>query len=364
MSRATAVLALVTLFTGCGGDTTAGTTDSIVTLTATPVLDLALGTDDSVVIGRLSHATRLTDGRVVVLDGDAMSLVFLDSTGGELKRAGRAGAGPGEFENPAWVAPCDGDSLFVWDASLGRIAVFDPDGRFVRQFTPPVAQPFRIGCNRNGTLAAFDASAFPNGPPTPGDIPMLRGHLVLFDTRGDSIGTIADQPLGQNRVLGPLAVLAVGAEEVLIGISDSPSLWRHGLSGQRIGTTLFPLPVRPLSDSSYGLELDRMSGSTGSTGPTRLRIREILAQSPKPTNYPLYFALLFGDDDTAWLITSALIDPTTTLLGRTADGQLFSLTLPARFEVFEIGSDYVLGKGSGEEGGERLVMYRIEGPVN
>jgi hypothetical protein len=328
-------------------------------LTATTILDLALGTEDSVIIGRLADATRLPDGRIVALDAEADQLIFLDSLGNTLQRAGRNGAGPGEFDIPGWIEQCAADSLFVWDRGLARMAVFTQHGDFIRQFTLPVGEPFRLVCNRRGALAAFEASAFPNGPPTPGEIPMLRGHVVVFNTDGDSVGALPDRPVGQNRVLGPLAVLAMGREELVTGISDSARLWRHDFQGQPRDSSPFPLPARPLSDSVYNAELDRMASSTGATGETHRRVREMLARSPKPAQFPLYQGLLLAEDETAWLITSAPIDTLTALLGRTADGHFLSLTLPAPFEVFEIGSDYLLGKGTDENGGERLVLYRL-----
>ena len=352
---------LGSLTIGCTGNPAARSTDAPIRLQTELVLDMALGTDDSVVIGDLSHATRLDDGRIVAFDGDAMALVFFDSVGAVLHRSGRAGEGPGEFQNPDWVKTCNADSLFTYDASLRRVAVFDAQGAFVRQFTLPMAQPFRFGCNGHGTLAAIDASAIPFGPPSPGvEPPQLRGNLVIFNAAGDSVGGIADLRIGQSRVLGPLASLYMTRNELVVGVSDSNLFRRYDFTGTPMGTDTFPVTARPLTDSLYNAELDRMSGFGSADTQMQARIRQMLAAAPKLPVLPLYQEVHVTREGVMWLVTSISVDPTTTLVGRHPDGMLYALTLPARFQVFEIGNDYVLGQGSDADGGERLVMYGFD----
>jgi hypothetical protein len=73
-------------------------------------------------------------GRIVIADDLNHQLSVFDASGRFLRRVGRQGAGPGEFQTP-WVLAVDRrDSLFVWDAGQGRVSVFDPEYRFVRDF--------------------------------------------------------------------------------------------------------------------------------------------------------------------------------------------------------------------------------------
>ena len=346
---------------GCG-DGLSKHSEARATLTVTPLLDLALHVDDSVLIGRLVHATRMTDGRIVAVDADGEQLVVLDSTGALLAHIGRPGAGPGEFDNPSWVGRCHGDSLFVWDASHARISVFDPLGGYVRQFTPPVASPFRMACNGLGLLAAFDASSVPFGPPRPGVEPEdLRGPLLIFNAAGDTLGGIAGVRIGQSRVLGPLASLGLRGDELFVGVSDSATFRRFNTQGTELARDTIPMQAQPMSDSVYQAELDRLSGFAGAMEPMRSRIREMLAGSPKPSHRPLYQSMFVSPNGTIWLVTSLALDPTTTLLSRDASGRLSTAELPAGVEAFEIGDDYLLGRIRAEDGQERLVMYRISG---
>lgn len=77
-------------------------------------------------------ATRLSDARIVVADYGSMELrVFDGASGTHLATWGGEGEGPGEFGELNAVERLPGDSIMAWGWPL-RIAVFDPDGRFVR----------------------------------------------------------------------------------------------------------------------------------------------------------------------------------------------------------------------------------------
>lgn len=356
--RVTCLFAL--LLSACASDTPGSNPASRVLLSATPMLDLALDTDDATLIGRLTHATRLPDGRLAVLDADANVMVLLDSAGTVLRRVGREGAGPGEFEFPSWVGRCNGDSLFVWDPSLARISVFDAAGDFSRLFKPPVASPMRFACNDRGVFAALDIAAVPFGPPRAGEEPPdLRGPLLIFNASADTLGAQPSLPVGQSRVLGPLASVAIDGDRVIVGISNSRTLRRFDSAGIELARDSIDLPLRPLPDSLYQRELDRMSGFAGAEEPMRSRIREMLAASPKPDNMPLYQAMFLSPDRTLWFATSTLVETSTMLMGRDAEGRLLALELPAGIEVFDVGNDYVLGKVRADDGSERLVVYQF-----
>ena len=74
--------------------------------------------------------------------------------------------------------------------------------------------------------------------------------------------------------------------------------------------------------------------------------------------------MFVSPDGTIWLVTSILVDPSTTLLGRDRSGRLYSVELPGSVEAFEVGDDYVLGRIRTDAGDERMVMYGFERPTN
>ncbi len=79
------------------------------------------------------------NGRYWVFNGPEAPLVFA-STGQFLTRVGRTGSGPGEFRMPYTVWSLPGDSVAVIEGG-GRVSVFDPALKFVRNFMIPILDP-------------------------------------------------------------------------------------------------------------------------------------------------------------------------------------------------------------------------------
>lgn len=73
-------------------------------------------------------------GRLLVADAQAHTVIMFDSSGSFLGFLGRVGEGPGELQTPWALALDQSDSLFVFDAGLARVSVYDPGRRFARDF--------------------------------------------------------------------------------------------------------------------------------------------------------------------------------------------------------------------------------------
>jgi hypothetical protein len=70
-------------------------------------------------------------GNIFVLDGKWKSILKFDSKGNFLKKNGRAGQGPGEFQNPYCLCVSK-NSVFVSDTMKRDIQIFDLDLNFIR----------------------------------------------------------------------------------------------------------------------------------------------------------------------------------------------------------------------------------------
>ncbi len=94
-------------------------------------------------LGEVPSATRLRDGGIAVVNRSTDEVRVYDSAGRYRHALGRQGKGPGEFEDPIFVASFGGDSLLVWDWDLQRIVVFDPLGKLLRTISvrPVVGNP-------------------------------------------------------------------------------------------------------------------------------------------------------------------------------------------------------------------------------
>jgi hypothetical protein len=96
-------------------------------------------------------AAQQQNGEILVLDGLAKLVHRFDATGRHLGTFGREGAGPGEFNLPSRLHLAN-DEVWVSDARLQRLTVFDRQGRSPRVIRPPevfgavdVAYPLKGG---------------------------------------------------------------------------------------------------------------------------------------------------------------------------------------------------------------------------
>jgi hypothetical protein len=130
-------------------------------LVLTEVLRLGseLGDDDA--FGRVMDVELGPTGRIYVADDLGWNVAVFDRSGRLVRRVGRRGRGPGEFERPWHLAVDRHDSLFVWDGAVGRVSVFGPDGRFARGFSTPgpwVVSGFTMRADGTLLVGAFAGS--------------------------------------------------------------------------------------------------------------------------------------------------------------------------------------------------------------
>jgi len=95
--------------------------DAVIVVLRPVVLD-----QETQLLGSLTDATRLPDGRIAVATVDPGVFLF-DADGGFLQQLGRPGQGPFEYLNPTLVRPA-GDGVAVWDAGNRRLLTFQADG--------------------------------------------------------------------------------------------------------------------------------------------------------------------------------------------------------------------------------------------
>jgi streptogramin lyase len=78
------------------------------------------------------------DGRVFVRDLQTPAIWLYDATGRVVRRVGRAGAGPGEYDRINGIAVRPDGHLIAWDAGNARLNVYDPAGEFVTSWRLPI----------------------------------------------------------------------------------------------------------------------------------------------------------------------------------------------------------------------------------
>jgi hypothetical protein len=101
--------------------------DSAHHLTAEPDVRIGHFDDPDLGFSRVSGIDVDDDGNVYVLEGLVPEIRVFDPQGTLLRRIGRRGAGPGEFENPPRFGVI-GDTVWTVDNQAKRITLFDREG--------------------------------------------------------------------------------------------------------------------------------------------------------------------------------------------------------------------------------------------
>ena len=150
-------------------------------------------------IGYVADARRLSDGRIVIIDGQANHLLTFDQGGSFIQAWGREGEGPGEFRRPEALALLPGDSVVVFDDGNRSASVFAPSGAFVRRVAHPIpfAPPSGMSTAESCCVpvgAGADGSIFWRLPETwsgvdPGPTTTV---LVRLDAGGSDLDTLGN----------------------------------------------------------------------------------------------------------------------------------------------------------------------------
>lgn len=341
------------------------------TIDTVPILDLA-GTGGGPMheFFRISNATRLSNGRVIVANGGSHELRAYAPDGRFLWAAGSEGEGPGEFRILGPVSRFRGDSLLVVDPQLGRITVFDDAGH-VGRTTAGKGAPFVIG----GLMVLGDSLLA--GPTIPfvslNEMPpgLHRGttHLVHFSTEDLSpLDTIASYPGGQSfrfargsmvPLFAKRSVAAPLGTQVVIGTSDAMQYRVYSASGAI--EAIFRIPGYDLSLSKE--EYDAVLAASLNPN-TPSDIREAIDDMPRPETRPAYEQIVADAEGNVWVAKfQSRLDR-----GKGVDWEVFSpegawlgtMHTPPRFHVFEIGEDYVLGRHFTELDVETVQLLRLE----
>lgn len=223
-----------------------------------PVSSFAAQMDDTVLVHTINALRPGPDGLLyVVMQGQA-SITVLHQDGTLARRIGRRGSGPGEFEGhngSGWR----NDSLWVLDATLGRLSWFDLDGNFLGsvQRDPRGAFPTTTGGYLHvtswnvGNTSAVVAYQAPDAS-TPVGIKHLdwtRGGFRLpAGEQAYNIGPhpMSDSPLFARHPLGDgLMVLEMPAS------GSTVRLTRIGPRGETQWERLVDLPTRPLAAAEW-----------------------------------------------------------------------------------------------------------------
>lgn len=195
-------------------------------------------------VGRGSFVTRDRAGRLYVFTAGEGRISIYDAAGRLQRTVGRRGAGPGEFEGLRNVVVRDDGTLFAIDATLGRLSVFGPDGRYLRSAPVPPLRGFGLPAISlpNGEILVNVRTATPGAP-----VDTRTPEVVAALQRVDSLGHVT----ALNDVAGPARrpawtdsrILALTPDsELLVGQPYTASLQLFAANLTRRRTIAFRVP--------------------------------------------------------------------------------------------------------------------------
>lgn len=322
---------------------------------------------------QVSGALLLPDGRLVVANGGSKELRFYDAGGRHLESVGREGEGPGEFGALGGLELAR-DSLYVFDWRLVRVSVFDLDGVFARSYpvrVPGIAFPNAVGLLDDGGWVVLSGFAF-----SPQDIAALVRdtslvvHLHADGVAADTIGRFptveffvygnGSMTTAVSRAFGRSLASAAGGTRLYLGDTERYQIAGYGPTGTLESILRRRVAARSVTgaDIEAYKEVDRRRLVDPQY---RQQMERLLAEMPYPEEMPAFGALQTDAEENLWVSEYGMPgadDATWTVYA--PDGvPTASVAVPARFQITQIGADFVCGRWEDEVGVEHVRVYRL-----
>lgn len=352
-------------------------------LEPTPLLSIGgVEAEGASSFSNVAGVVRLGDGRVVVADASTNELRVFDQAGDFVRKLGRKGRGPGEFDGLFKLVRV-ADTVGAVDRA-GRLQVFAPDGSLLRSVARPA---FRVGA------LAFQGSYFADwtllafGYPEPPDL--TRSRILAPMTVGlvspdGSDQRIIDTLPGVEVVRtggGPPLPVQFAPQSYLVVAGDRacggyPVVWEvkcFDRKGRLVSRTTRDVPRAPLPpDARAFYEAETMRAVRSAPKAQLAEVKEMLRLTQYAATAPAYGRLVGNGAGELWIapfdlrsaMMTAELHPTGSapqrwsVLGR--DGRwLADVQLPARFAPLDAGEDYVAGVQRDADDVELVVVYRL-----
>ena len=330
-------------------------------------------------------AARISDGRLLVIDGATAELREYDATGGFLRTLARRGDGPGELRRPLgpWLLP--GDTLEIPDSQTRRISRFSPDGTFLtsvgydRRLEERVfANP--IGRGGDGRLLS-QVSRFEDLDGQLGQEGWDTWTLTAADAEGglDTLvtmnamyGYVRQAVEGDAAFLtrtpmpfGPAGRYRIAGGLLYTGVTSAMQVDERDAAGRLLRSIRVAWPARPVGaeDREAWREWQLANLANWRNAPPRLRDQELerIEQSPFAEVYPAYTVFDIGTTGEVWIELSRRPgDEVRQYLVLDAGGRVAGrVTLPPRVRPWQFGPDRIVAVARDDEDVEYLAVYRI-----
>lgn len=333
---------------------------------------------------RVMGATRLSDGRIAIVNQGSSQIRLFDADGRFLHAFGREGDGPGEFRNLFLIWSGPGDTLIVGDYRPWEFLQFTPEGELLGQVTPRPQYPNVpevVGVMGDGTFVLGRECCRTDEP----GFHEVQLHLVRHNRSGEMLDTLGVYPRGrmgylsrETNFLGrPLfeAMTRVAAADhrVVVGMGTERELRILTDDGELRTLVRWTGPDRNVTDADAATYREQTLARYEGDPEARRRFAEPLVSEDRPVaeRFPAHSTVLLDevggiwvrkyprpswpeDDDMRWLVFRE--DGRLLCHARTPPG------IENVWDVREIGSNGLLATVRDSLGVEYLHVYRLNRP--
>lgn len=336
-----------------------------------PDLELGRGDGES---SRLFHfiggMEGLPDGGIVVLDGGSQELRWFNSSGDHVFTAGGRGEGPGEFNAASLLPQFQGDSLLIFDTRSRRLTWFakDGSGHRVRELSQDgrlLATGGAVGAG--GSRVLFRVGS---GQCIEAEYCEDSSYVRWVDPAQGVADTIAEFPRKHlrvrnsenlpTRISGPFqsrAAVAVGAYGPVVGAWPGYELREFDDEGRLAAITRLDAPARAASPETVSelvqTEVDR--------GIDERVVRDAVDRMGVPESVPAFQSIIVDRGGWYWaeLYRLDLAAPPTWLVFDPRGEAHGLIETPARFTVYDIGENFILGRWIDDLGVEHVRRHAL-----
>ncbi len=316
------------------------------------------------------------DSRGNLYVADAVNVAVLSPDARLLRRIGREGKGPGEFERVNVIRILAGDSVFAFDAGAARVTVFPPASDRAAYTTglstAGLFFPYWVQPVRGGALLALFRAAYGVGPDG-GERGVRRETIRLLNAdaslRQDSVLSFPEYeavPIRQGPVQGALfdpfgrrMLVALSGDRVYSAWSGDWRVEMHSVTGRRLGNIRpgeppAPRPITPAElDSVVTLMMEGLPFS-------RATVQRAMEGTGRHT-WPVLQDLVVDDGGRIWLAATGQRGEPVHWIGTDEQGRrVGAFDLPETVRIHLIRGDTAYGVALDEDDVPHVAIYDLK----
>lgn len=354
-------------------------------LAAEPTTQIGVESGDSALeLYDVNGVRRLSDGTIAISSYSTNDIRLFSPEGALVGRIGRSGRGPGEFMTLGGFEQLPGDTLLAID--FGRLALmaFTRAGELawqraldtgsclwmVESWAARLRLPdgtFLLVCEQDDVWDRILA-----GETRPNQLDRSTALVLHFGEAGvpDTIArlpgreyAVIDGPGATYPPWGRTVAHSLTPDGLLIGTQDSFDVRRYTTHGRLVARIRAPIPDLTVTSDDMGRLRRAMLGRVrGDTAGAARAIDVRLATLPRPAARAAHGRVLYDDAGRIWISEAyhPLEPPVRWAVLLPDERRLVHLVVPPRFEIYEAGEDWVLGRWRDELGVEYVRLYALQ----